>query len=118
MSEWEIIEETLALSGLPGVAGFDEGRWLDMALPFETAHFLDGFGHADKKFHFKPDWASLGPHAVGLPALPDHADVIDAATDERPFRMVAAPPPSTTRPPASRARAGRASSSIPPISPR
>ncbi len=114
MSEWEIIEETLALSGLPGVAGFDEGRWLDMALPFETAHFLDGFGHADKKFHFKPDWASLGPHAVGLPALPDHADVIDAATDERPFRMVAAPSRSFlnstfNNTPASVAREGRPS---------
>jgi len=114
MSEWEMIEETLALSGLPGVAAFDEGRWLDMALPFETAHFLDGFGHADKKFHFKPDWASLGPHAVGLPALPDHADVIDAATDERPFRMVAAPSRSFlnstfNNTPASVAREGRPS---------
>jgi anaerobic selenocysteine-containing dehydrogenase len=114
MSERAIIEETLTLSGLPGIAGFDEGRWLDMALPFETAHFLDGFGHADKKFHFKPDWASLGPHAVGLPALPDHAEVIDAATDERPFRMVAAPSRSflnTTfnNTPASVAREGRPS---------
>jgi anaerobic selenocysteine-containing dehydrogenase len=112
MSEWAIIEETLALSGLPGTAAFDEGRWLDMALPFETAHFLDGFGHADKKFHFKPDWAALGPHAVGLPALPDHAEVIDAATDERPFRMVAAPSRSFlnstfNNTPASVAREGR-----------
>jgi anaerobic selenocysteine-containing dehydrogenase len=114
MSEWAIVEETLTLSGLPGIAGFHEGRWLDMALPFETAHFLDGFGHADKKFHFKPDWAALGPHAVGLPALPDHAEVIDAATDERPFRMVAAPSRSflnTTfnNTPASVAREGRPS---------
>ncbi len=114
MSEWQIIEATLARSGLPGTAAFDGGRWLDMALPFETAHFLDGFGHADKKFHFKPDWASLGPHAAGLPALPDHADVIDAATDERPFRMVAAPSRSflnTTfnNTPSSVAREGRPS---------
>jgi anaerobic selenocysteine-containing dehydrogenase len=112
MSEWAIIEQTLTLSGLPGTVAFDEGRWLDMALPFETAHFLDGFGHADKKFHFKPDWAALGPHAVGLPALPDHAEVIDAATDERPFRMVAAPSRSFlnstfNNTPASVAREGR-----------
>jgi len=114
MSEWEIIERTLALSGLPGTAGFDGGRWLDMALPFETAHFLDGFGHPDKKFHFKPDWASLGPHAAGLPLLPDHAEVIDVATAERPFRMVAAPSRSflnTTfnNTPSSVAREGRPS---------
>jgi anaerobic selenocysteine-containing dehydrogenase len=114
MSEWEIIEATLALSRLPGADAFDGGRWLDMALPFETAHFLDGFGHADRKFHFKPDWASLGPHAAGLPLLPDHAEVIDAATDERPFRMVAAPSRSflnTTfnNTPSSVAREGRPS---------
>ena len=114
MSEWEIIERTLALSGLPRTAGFDGGRWLDMALPFETAHFLDGFGHPDKKFHFKPDWASLGPHAAGLPLLPDHAEVIDVATAERPFRMVAAPSRSflnTTfnNTPSSVAREGRPS---------
>jgi anaerobic selenocysteine-containing dehydrogenase len=114
MSEWEIIEETLALSGLPGTEAFDGGRWLDMAVPFETAHFLDGFGHADKKFHFKPDWAGLGPHAAGLPSLPDHAEVIDAATEERPFRMVAAPSRSflnTTfnNTPSSVAREGRPS---------
>ena len=114
MSEWEIIEETLALSRLPGTADFDGERWLDMALPFETAHFLDGFGHADKKFHFKPDWASLGPHAAGLPSLPDHAAVIDAASEERPFRMVAAPSRSflnTTfnNTPSSVAREGRPS---------
>jgi anaerobic selenocysteine-containing dehydrogenase len=114
LSEWEIIEQTLALSRLPGTDAFDGGRWLDMALPFETAHFLDGFGHADKKFHFKPNWASLGPHAAGLPLLPDHAEVIDAASDERPFRMVAAPSRSflnTTfnNTPSSVAREGRPS---------
>jgi anaerobic selenocysteine-containing dehydrogenase len=114
MSEWEIIEATLALSRLPGTAAFDGGRWLDMALPFETAHFLDGFGHPDGKFHFKPDWPSLGPHASGLPLFPDHVEVIDKATDERPFRMVAAPSRSflnTTfnNTPSSVAREGRPS---------
>jgi anaerobic selenocysteine-containing dehydrogenase len=119
MSEWEIIEATLARSGLPGTAAFDGGRWLDMAVPFETAHFLDGFGHPDKKFHFKPDWASLGPHAAGLPTLPDHAEVIDVATAERPFRMVAAPSRSflnTTfnNTPSSVAREGRPSALLHP----
>ncbi|MBV8652049.1 MAG: molybdopterin-dependent oxidoreductase [Alphaproteobacteria bacterium] len=92
MTEWQIIEKTLEMSGLPGPDGFDGGRWLDMAVSFEKAHFLDGFGHADKKFHFKPDWKALGPLHEGMPALPDHAaELIDRATPEHPFRMVAAP---------------------------
>ncbi len=91
MSEWEIIEKTLAMSGLPSPDQFDGGRWLDMALPFETAHFLDGFGHADKRFHFRANWPAVGPFHEGLPDLPDHAEVIDVATAEHPFRMVVPP---------------------------
>ena len=91
MSEREIIEWTLAKSGLPAADAFHDGRWLDMALPFETMHFLDGFGHPDKRFHFKADWAAAGPYAEGLPTLPDHADVIDRADEEHPYRMVVPP---------------------------
>jgi anaerobic selenocysteine-containing dehydrogenase len=92
MSEREIIDWTLRKSGLPEADGFDaEGRWLDMAQPWETMHFLDGFGHPDKRFHFKPNWPALGPYHEGLPELPDHADVIDKADAEHPFRMVVPP---------------------------
>jgi anaerobic selenocysteine-containing dehydrogenase len=91
MTEWEIIEATLAASKLPGTAAFDGGRWLDMALPFETAHFLDGFATQDKKFHFRPNWRALGPRAQGMPEFPDHVAITDEATEERPYRLVAAP---------------------------
>jgi anaerobic selenocysteine-containing dehydrogenase len=92
MTARRIIERTLEMSGLPGADAFEgEGRWLDMALPWETMHFLDGFGHADGKFHFKPNWPTLGPYAEGLPAMPDHAEVIDEADAEHPFRMIAPP---------------------------
>ncbi|HXP77313.1 MAG TPA: molybdopterin oxidoreductase family protein [Stellaceae bacterium] len=91
MTEMEIIAESLRISGLPGPDAFYQGRWIDRSLPFETAHFLDGFGHADKRFHFKADWASLGPLHQELPALPDHVDIIDKADAEHPFRMMAPP---------------------------
>ena len=55
------------------------------------SHFLDGFAWPDKKFRFKPDWAAFGPRGKDMPALPDHFDVIDNATAEKPFRLVAAP---------------------------
>jgi anaerobic selenocysteine-containing dehydrogenase len=91
MTEWDIIEHTLTLSGLPGTAAFDGGRWLDLALPFETAHFLDGFATPDRKFHFRPNWRSLGPFSDGMPDFPDHVAITDAATEDRPYRLVAAP---------------------------
>jgi hypothetical protein len=41
------------------------------------------------KFRFKPDWAAYGPRGKDMPSLPDHLDVIDKATADKPFRMVA-----------------------------
>jgi anaerobic selenocysteine-containing dehydrogenase len=77
-------------------------------------HFLNGFGHADRKFHFKPNWVSQGPSGKSLPEFPDYAPIIDLATPEHPFRLVAAPArqflnTSFTEMPTSRAREGRPS---------
>ncbi len=125
MTEWQIIEKTLAMSGLPGPDGFDGGRWLDLAVPFETAHFLDGFGHPDKKFHFKPNWKALGTVPRGLAraarSLRDHRRGDGGASLPhgcRARRARSSTRASTTRPPASPAKAGRAFSSIPTILPR
>jgi anaerobic selenocysteine-containing dehydrogenase len=96
MSAYEIIAETLRASDLPGPEEFVEGTWLDCAQPFETAHFLDGFGHLDKKFHFRANWAAMmGPMRErdlgALPEFPDHVANTDDGDPERPFRLVAAP---------------------------
>ena len=96
MSAYQIIAETLRLSGLPGPEEFVEGVWLDCDPPFETAHFLDGFGHLDKKFHFRANWRSMrGPMRErdlgSLPEFPDHVAIIDDGDDDRPYRLVAAP---------------------------
>ena len=91
MTPWEIMDETLRKSGMWDA----ETNWRqggqDFAPPFETAHFLDGFATSDRRFHFKPDWAPFGGRGAEMPALPDHFDVIDEPTAEKPFRLVAAP---------------------------
>jgi len=91
LSAWEIMDRTLRMSGMWDA----ETNWRrggqDFALPFKTAHFLDGFPNGDGRFHFKPDWRRFGGRWHEMPALPDHFDVIDAATPDRPFRLVAAP---------------------------
>src|SRR5216684_754449 len=90
LSAFELIEQTLRASGLPGPEAFEEGVWLDCWPGFETGHFLDGFGHRDGKFHFRADWGEL-PEQTPLPAFPDHVAVIDDGDAERPFRLVPAP---------------------------
>jgi anaerobic selenocysteine-containing dehydrogenase len=91
MSAWEIMDATLRKSGMWDA----ETNWRrggqDCALPFRTAHFLDGFPTPDRRFHFKPDWSRFGGRWREMPVLPDHFDAIDNATPDKPFRLVAAP---------------------------
>jgi anaerobic selenocysteine-containing dehydrogenase len=91
MTAWEIMDTTLRRSGLWGAETNWQRGGQDCALPFETAHFLDGFPTADRRFHFRADWAGFGGRWREMPALPDHFDVIDGPTSDRPFRLVAAP---------------------------
>ena len=112
MTEMELIDATLRASGRPGAAEVQARRWVDAAEPFATAHFHDGFPHRDGRFHFRPDWAALGPFAAGMPALPDHFAIIDERTPTTPFRMMTSPArqflnTSFTETPGSRKREGR-----------
>ncbi len=91
MSAWELVDATLQRSDKGSADSAAEKGWIDCNHPFEDAHFLNGFPTADGKFHFRPDWAAVGPYHAGMPALPDHWAVTEAADNARPFRMVAPP---------------------------
>jgi anaerobic selenocysteine-containing dehydrogenase len=91
MTAWELMDATLRRSGLWDAQTNWERGGQDLAVPFETAHFLDGFAWPDGRFRFKPDWSAFGGRGREMPRLPDHFAVIDEATPDRPFRLVAAP---------------------------
>ncbi|KQZ99669.1 dehydrogenase [Mesorhizobium sp. Root157] len=124
MTEREHIDVILSKRGLGTFATFKEEKWTDLQPAFEEAHFLNGFGHADRKFRFKPDWTGqsapnrpprsmgvLGPYQR-LPEFPDHVDLIEVADEEHPFRLATSPArnflnSSFTETPVSKAREGR-----------
>jgi len=91
MSEWELMDDALQRSGYADAQSVWEGHWDDRVEGFDDAHFLNGFGHADGKFHFMPDWSKIGGNHAGMPTLPDHDTVIDGRDDAHPFRLVTAP---------------------------
>ncbi len=91
MSAWQLMDATLADSGYPDAETIWQGHWENRAPSFEEAHFLNGFGHGDGKFHFKADWSALGPLHEAMPEMPDHFDIIDQTTAEHPYRLVTAP---------------------------
>jgi anaerobic selenocysteine-containing dehydrogenase len=99
MSPREIIDQTLHDTGRPGLDVLDKENWVDVQPDFETAHYIKGFGHADGKYHFKPDWKAaaflsptgqLGPYE-NLPEFPDYYTAIEVANDEYPFRLATSP---------------------------
>ncbi len=99
MSPREIIDQTLRDTNRPGLDVLDEENWVDVQPDFDTAHYVKGFGHADGKYHFKPDWkraawlsptGQLGPYA-DLPEFPDYYTAIEVANEEYPFRLATSP---------------------------
>jgi anaerobic selenocysteine-containing dehydrogenase len=112
MTAMQIIDATLMASGYPDAKTVLANRWVDEMPPFRTAHFLDGFATADRRFHFAPDWKAFGDKHGVMPELPDHMDNIEAAGPNTPFRLVTAPARSFlnstfTETPSGRRREGR-----------
>ena len=97
MTPRELIDVTLKKSGHGDIETLEADLWRDIQPDFRTSHYLDGFAHADKKFHFKADWANppwgtagLGPW-MDMPGLPDHWTIIEEADAEHPFRLATSP---------------------------
>lgn len=98
MTSRELIDATLRASGQGSAEGLLDDLWRDLQPDFRASHYLDGFGHADGKFHFKADWPNV-PVPVNdrmgawdnMPSLPDHWAVIEEADAEHPFRLATSP---------------------------
>ncbi|WP_027528485.1 molybdopterin oxidoreductase family protein [Bradyrhizobium sp. Ec3.3] len=125
MSPRELIDATLKLSGHGDIEALEADIWRDLQPDFRTSHFLDGFAHADRKFHFKADWAhppfglKMGDFDK-MPSLPDHWAVIEEADQDHPFRLATSPSRSflnTTfnETPSSQAREGKPSVMVHPL---
>jgi len=125
MTPRELIDATLKLSGHGDIDRLEADLWRDLQPDFRTSHYLDGFAHADGKFHFKADWANP-PFGLKMgdidkmPSLPDHWRAIEETDDAHPFRLATSPSRSflnTTfnETPSSQAREGKASVMIHPL---
>jgi anaerobic selenocysteine-containing dehydrogenase len=98
MTPVEILDETLRRSGHGTWGQLVERRWLDLQPDFATSHYLEGFGHADGKFHFAPDWAAvsvpndgpMGPVAA-MPEFPDYWAINEEPDERHPFRLATSP---------------------------
>ncbi len=90
-SEEEIIDNTLKLSGFGKLSVLKEKKFYDLQPEFATSHFCNGFGHSDKKFHFKAKWKKEDTVFNNKYQLPDHYTLIEKANCQHPFKLVTAP---------------------------
>ncbi|MDE2602684.1 MAG: molybdopterin oxidoreductase family protein [Bradyrhizobium sp.] len=98
MSARELIDATLRKSGHGNIEALEADIWRDLQPDFRTSHYLDGFAHVDKKFHFKADWTRVPLHNAGMmgpwdrmPSLPDHWTIIEEVDAAHPFRLATSP---------------------------
>ena len=98
MSPRELIDDMLRRSNRGTIAELEVNRYLDCQPSFERSHYLDGFAHADRRFHFEVDWPNV-PHSndglrgewAEMPRLPDHWAVNETADDRHPFKLATSP---------------------------
>ncbi len=90
-TEEKIIDKTLQLSGLGDLKTLREKKYLDLQPNFNSSHFVDGFGHYDKKFHFTPKWKVNDTKFNNSYKLPDHYNLIEQTSKKHPFKLITAP---------------------------
>lgn len=91
MTAAELIDDGFRRAGLGGTTAIAETSWIDRARSFEENHFLNGFEQPDRRFRFRPDWASIGPVPGSLPAIADWMDDYERPDDTYPLKLVTPP---------------------------
>ena len=112
LEPWALIDRILRASGLGDAESAQRVGYVERGPDFDEGHFTAGFPNPSGRFRFHADWAALGPYTDGLPAIVDHAELIESADASHPFRLVAPPArtflnSSFTEMPSSRAREER-----------
>ena len=87
----EIIDITLKKSNLGSYSGLKKNKFIDLQPSFKESHFLNGYGHKDKRFHFSPEWKIGNKQFNKKYKLPNHYDLIEKSTKKYPFKLVTAP---------------------------
>ena len=86
-----MINITLKKSKLETIEKLKKKEYLDLQPPYRESHFLNGFGHKDKKFHFSPRWKKNDEKFNKLYNLPDHYNLIESTSKKYPFKLITAP---------------------------
>lgn len=100
LTDREMVAETFRRSRYPALDEVEKtGFFVDRARPDDEARFANGFGWADKKFRFRPNWQGAADRKGYLwtidpseaPKMVDWWDINEKTSDEVPFRLATSP---------------------------
>jgi anaerobic selenocysteine-containing dehydrogenase len=99
LTDRQMVAETFRRSGFGELDEIEKTGFIESPQPVAKAHFADGFGWADGRYRFAPDWQ--GVHDKGgyqwvcdpaeMPRFADHWDVTERIDDATPYRLATSP---------------------------
>jgi anaerobic selenocysteine-containing dehydrogenase len=100
LTDREMIAETFRRSRYPNLDDVEKtGFFVDRARPDDEARFANGFGWADKRFRFRPNWQGAADRKgyqwvmdpSEAPRIVDWWDINEKTSDTVPFRLATSP---------------------------
>ncbi len=100
MTDREMVAETFRRSHYPALDDVEKtGYFVDRERPEEESRFLKGFGWADKRFRFRPNWEGAAARKgcqwvmdpAEAPRMVDFWDINEKTSAEVPFRLATSP---------------------------
>ncbi len=100
LTDREMVAETFRKSHYPDLGEVEKtGFFVDRARPDDEARFANGFGWADKKFRFRPNWQGAADRKGYIwtinpseaPKIVDWWDINEKTSEEVPFRLATSP---------------------------
>ncbi|MGN6684915.1 MAG: molybdopterin-dependent oxidoreductase, partial [Devosia sp.] len=100
MTDREMVAETFRRSRYPSLEEVERtGFFVDRERPDDEARFANGFGWADRKFRFRPNWQGAADRKgyqwtidpAAAPTMVDWWDINEKTSAEMPFRLATSP---------------------------
>ena len=100
LSDREMVAETFRRSRYPTLGEVEQtGFFVDRERPDDEARFANGFGWADRKFRFRPNWQGAADRKgyqwvmdpADAPGMVDWWDINEKTSDAVPYRLATSP---------------------------
>ncbi len=99
LTDRQMVAETFRRSGFGELDEIEKTGFIESPQPVAKAHFADGFGWADGRYRFAPNWQGVFDQGgylwacdpAEMPRFADHWDVTERVDETTPYRLATSP---------------------------